>query len=110
MHVKEGLSAGSALLATMLVVGTAPVVAVAGTGPYKVKELGVVSGPSPFPSVLDELTIPGHELEPAGYNDVGECQGLSALRGHDFAATFTMAAPQAENWPTDIFFARIGTG
>jgi hypothetical protein len=35
-------------------------------------------------------------------------QGLAALRGRGFAAIFTLAAPQAKDGPTDIFFARIG--
>ena len=43
-------------------------------------------------------------------NRVGEYQGLAALRGRGFAAIFTLAAPQAENGPTDIFFAQIGPG
>jgi hypothetical protein len=46
---------------------------------------------------------------PAG-NLVGEYQGLAALRGRGFAAIFTLAAPQARNGPTDIFFAGIGPG
>jgi hypothetical protein len=41
---------------------------------------------------------------------LGEYQGLAALRGNGFAAVFTMAAPQATDGPTDIFFARIGPG
>jgi hypothetical protein len=41
---------------------------------------------------------------------LGEYQGLAALRGNSFAAVFTIAAAQAENGPTDIFFARIGPG
>ena len=43
-------------------------------------------------------------------NRVGEYQGLAALRGRGFAAIFTLAAPQAEDGPTDIFFAEIGPG
>ena len=43
-------------------------------------------------------------------NYVGEYQGLAALRGRGFAAVFTLAAPQAQDGPTDIFFARIGPG
>jgi hypothetical protein len=43
-------------------------------------------------------------------NYVGEYQGLAPLRGHGFAAVFTLAAPQAKDGPTDIFFARIGPG
>ena len=46
----------------------------------------------------------------AAHNRVGEYQGLAALRGRGFAAIFTLAAPQAKNGPTDIFFARIGPG
>jgi hypothetical protein len=43
-------------------------------------------------------------------NYVGEYQGLAALRGRGFAAVFTLAAPQAKDGPTDIFYARIGPG
>jgi hypothetical protein len=53
------------------------------------------------------------DLRPADLpvpNYVGEYQGLAALRGRGFAAIFTLAAPQARNGPTDIFFARIGPG
>jgi hypothetical protein len=46
----------------------------------------------------------------AANNRVGEYQGLAALRGRGFAAIFTLAAPQAKDGPTDIFFARIGPG
>jgi hypothetical protein len=42
-------------------------------------------------------------------NRVGEYQGLAGLR-HGFAAIFTLRAPQAEDGPSDIFFARIGPG
>jgi hypothetical protein len=41
----------------------------------------------------------GHQL--------GEYQGLAAIRARGFAAIFTAAAPPAENGPTDIFFAHI---
>jgi hypothetical protein len=44
------------------------------------------------------------------HNRVGEYQGLAALRGRGFGAIFTLAAPQARDGPTDIFFARIGPG
>ena len=55
---------GSALLVSALL----PVVA--GAGPYKVKNLKAISGPSPFPAgcpggFRDETKIPGHELETA---------------------------------------------
>jgi hypothetical protein len=40
-------------------------------------------------------------------NRVGEYQGL-APAGSGFAAIFTLAAPFAEDGPTDVFFARIG--
>lgn len=43
-------------------------------------------------------------------NRVGEYQGIAALGGRGFAAIFTLAAPQAIDGPTDIFFARIGPG
>ena len=42
----------------------------------------------------------------AAHNRVGEYQGLAAFRT-GFAAIFTLAAPQAKDGPTDIFFARI---
>ena len=45
------------------------------------------------------------------HNYIGEYQGLAGMpRGRGFAAIFTLAAPQAKNGPTDIFFARIGPG
>src|SRR5512132_2651076 len=65
--------AGSALVASLLLAG-APLPAAAGTsahtvGPYKVKALRVISGPSPFgagcPGArFDDTAIPGYELEP----------------------------------------------
>jgi hypothetical protein len=55
------------------------------------------------PTDLRTAPLPAH-------NYVGEYQGLAALPGRGFAAIFTMAAPQAKNGPTDIFFARIGPG
>jgi hypothetical protein len=42
-------------------------------------------------------------------NRVGEYQGLAGLR-RGFAAAFTLRAPQANDGPSDIFFARIGPG
>jgi hypothetical protein len=42
----------------------------------------------------------------AAHNRVGEYQGLAALP-NGFAAIFTLAAPQAKDGPTDIFFARL---
>lgn len=42
----------------------------------------------------------------AAHNRVGEYQGLAALPS-GFAAIFTLAAPQAKDGPTDIFFARL---
>jgi BNR repeat protein len=45
----------------------------------------------------------------AGQNRFGEYQGLAGLR-KGFAAAFGLAAPQAQNGRTDIFFARIGPG
>ncbi len=53
------------------------------------------------PTDLRTAPLPGH-------NYVGEYQGLAALRGRGFAAVFTLAGPQAQDGPTDIFFARIG--
>jgi hypothetical protein len=43
-------------------------------------------------------------------NHVGEYQGLAAIRGHGFAAIFTLAAPFATDGPTDIFFANLRPG
>jgi hypothetical protein len=54
------------------------------------------------PTDLRSAPLPAH-------NFVGEYQGLAPLR-RGFAAVFTLAAPQARNGPTDIFFARIGPG
>lgn len=47
---------------------------------------------------------------PSGDLRLGEYQGLAGLHKRSFAAVFTQAAPQAEDGPTDIFFARIGPG
>jgi hypothetical protein len=56
------------------------------------------------PTNLRSAPLPAH-------NFVGEYQGLVGLpRGRGFAAVFTLAAPQAKDGPTDIFFARIGPG
>jgi hypothetical protein len=46
---------------------------------------------------------------PPAQNRFGEYQGLAGLR-RGFAAAFTLAAPQAKDGQTDIFFARIGPG
>jgi len=46
---------------------------------------------------------------PAAQNRFGEYQGLAGLRT-GFAAIFGLAAPQAHNGPTDIFFAHIAPG
>jgi hypothetical protein len=54
------------------------------------------------PTDLRTAPLPAH-------NYVGEYQGLAGLR-RGFAADFTLAAPQAQNGPTDIFFARIRPG
>jgi len=47
------------------------------------------------------------DLRTAPNGRLGEYQGLAAIGRHGFAAVFTMAAPQAKNGPSDIFFARI---
>jgi hypothetical protein len=75
MGSKSFLAVGSALLVSVLLLASAPPPAVAGApphtvGPYKVKDLRVVSGPSPFAggcpgARFDDMTITGHELEPA---------------------------------------------
>jgi hypothetical protein len=41
----------------------------------------------------------GHQL--------GEYEGLAAIRGRGFAAIFTAPSPLAKDGPTDIFFARL---
>jgi hypothetical protein len=46
---------------------------------------------------------------PAPQGRFGEYQGLAGLN-KGFAAIFGLAAPQAKNGPTDIFFAHIGPG
>jgi hypothetical protein len=55
------------------------------------------------PTDLRTAPLPSHGF-------VGEYQGLAGLRGHGFAAIFTMAAPLAKDGPTDIFSARIEPG
>jgi hypothetical protein len=47
------------------------------------------------------------DLRTAPNGRLGEYQGLAAIGKHGFAAVFTMAAPQAKDGPSDIFFARI---
>jgi hypothetical protein len=64
MRVSSFFAVGSALLASALLV------AAASAGPFKVKRLQAISGPSPFaagcPGALsDDTNITGHELEPA---------------------------------------------
>src|SRR5215216_4250997 len=64
MRVRSFLAVGSALLVSALLA------AAASAGPFKVKNLKAISGPSPFaagcPGALhDETDITGHELEPA---------------------------------------------
>jgi len=54
------------------------------------------------PTDLQTAPLPAH-------NYVGEYQGLAGLR-RGFAAAFTLPAPQAEDGPTDIFFAHIKPG
>ena len=65
----------------------------------------------------DDAAATWHETHVAGptdlrsapiatFNRFGEYQGLAALPA-GFAAIFTLAAPQAKDGPTDIFFARI---
>jgi hypothetical protein len=67
------LRAASAPLVSLVLLLSAPVAAGAqphGVGPYQVRDLRVVSGPSPFAggcpgARFDDMTITGHELEPA---------------------------------------------
>jgi hypothetical protein len=47
------------------------------------------------------------DLRTAPRGRLGEYQGLAAMGRRGFAAVFTMAAPQAKDGPSDIFFARI---
>ena len=71
MRSRVALAAGSALLASVLLLGGAPLAAAGAgpAGPYRVQDLRVVSGPSPFAAGcpgarFDDKTITGHELEP----------------------------------------------
>jgi hypothetical protein len=71
MRSRAVLAAGSALLASVLLLGGAPLAAAGAgpAGPYRVGDLRVVSGPSPFAAGcpgarFDDKTITGHELEP----------------------------------------------
>src|SRR3954451_18056182 len=71
MRSWAALAAGSALLASVLLLGGAPLAAAGAgpAGPYRVQALRVVSGPSPFAAGcpgarFDDKTITGHELEP----------------------------------------------
>ena len=71
MRSRAALAAGSALLASVLLLGGAPLAAAGAgpAGPYRVQALRVVSGPSPLPAGcpgarFDDKTITGHELEP----------------------------------------------
>jgi hypothetical protein len=64
MRVRSFLAVGSALLVSALLAGAAS------AGPFKVKNLQAISGPSPFaagcPGALhDDTNITGHELETA---------------------------------------------
>jgi hypothetical protein len=52
------------------------------------------------PTDLRTAPLPAH-------NYVGEYQGLARLGRRGFAATFTLAAPQAQDGPTDIFYAGL---
>lgn len=70
MRFRVALAAGLALLVSVLLLQGAAAAAGAGpAGPYTVKDLRVVSGPSPFaagcPGAGDDQAITGHELEPA---------------------------------------------
>src|SRR5215213_5946033 len=47
------------------------------------------------------------DLRTAPRGRLGEYQSLAAVGHRGFAAVFTMAAPQAKDGPSDIFFARI---
>jgi BNR repeat-like domain len=52
------------------------------------------------PTDLRTAPLPGH-------NYVGEYQGLARLGRRGFAAAFTLASPQAQDGPTDIFYASL---
>jgi hypothetical protein len=52
------------------------------------------------PTDLRTAPLPAH-------NYVGEYQGLAPLGRRGFAATFTLASPQAQDGPTDIFYAGL---
>src|SRR5689334_2566833 len=72
MRSRIVVTAGLPLLASVLLLQGTPSAPAAGAGlagPYQVKDLRVVSGPSPFaagcPGPHDDQAITGHELEPA---------------------------------------------
>ncbi len=50
------------------------------------------------------------DLRTAPEFNLGEYQALAPLPGGAFAAVFAQAGPQAQDGPTDIFFARLGPG
>jgi hypothetical protein len=52
------------------------------------------------PTDLRTAPLPAH-------NYVGEYQGLAAAGRRRFAAVFTLASPQAQDGPTDVFYARL---
>ena len=71
MRSRAAVAAGSALLASVLLLGVRRWrrLAPGQAGPYRVQDLRVVSGPSPFAAGcpgarFDDKTITGHELEP----------------------------------------------
>jgi hypothetical protein len=55
------------------------------------------------PTDLRTAPLPRH-------NYVGEYQGLAGLGRGGFAAAFTLASPQAQGGPTDIFYAGLRPG
>jgi Neuraminidase (sialidase) len=55
------------------------------------------------PTDLRTAPLPAH-------NYVGEYQGLAGLGRGGFAAAFTLASPQAQDGPTDIFYAGLRPG
>jgi hypothetical protein len=55
------------------------------------------------PTDLRTAPLPAH-------NYVGEYQGLARLGRRGFAAAFTLASPQAQDGPTDVFYASLRPG
>src|SRR6266516_6208693 len=87
--------AGSVLLAGAMLVASGPGLAAAGVaphavaGPYRVKDLRALSGPSPFPAgcpgaVADAEKVTGGEIEPAITVNPARPQNIGGVWQQDF--------------------------